>query len=186
MKMQEMRHWVLALSIAAGFIADAAPADAARGYHSGNMCLQQYDYPSSVGGYATFWRQPDGLYYFDTTYVTSVFCPVRIDASGSINPTGASVKVLDYSTLGDIHCTPQFEDDGAIYGLGTRYSCNTAGGCTSPALSQGIDGYLTWADSEFPSGNLSGKLSAAFVCSIGKVDPQYSEWMILGSYELVY
>ncbi len=158
---------------------DSAQAD--RGYHNAQMCVSQY----SGANETLIYRAPYGFDYFETTSGL-VICPVRIDASGSINPTGARVKVYEFSAIDDISCTPRFVDDLFFTYLGTRYSCLTAGGCTSANRNVGepMDGYLEWPDAEFPSGNRSGELSADFGCRLGANSG--GSYMQIYSYEVTY
>jgi hypothetical protein len=180
--MRKIACLVVAVNLAVVLFAGVRTAHADRGYHSASSCLSLYTYENSE---ARIWRGTTGFWYYETTS-QSVICPIRIDASGTINPTAAQVRVWEDSSVGDIRCTPHFVDDAIVTDLGTKYSCfSTPGGCTDASLiSQGMDGYLTWADALFPTGNRSGELTADFICTLGAND--FGEYMQMISYEVTY
>jgi hypothetical protein len=157
-------------------------AQADRGYHNAAECLSVY--PVGWGSEALIWRGAFGFTYYENVS-RGVYCPIRIDAVGNINPTGGRVRVYEVSTTGDIRCTPDFIDDGIQFTLATRYTCTADqnNGCLAPSVAGWQDGYLTWGDVDYPAGNRSGKMSAGFNCTIG---PANGTYMQVSSYELTY
>jgi hypothetical protein len=124
---------ILGTLVTVGLLATAGVASAGGGYLTSDQC-QRY-------GATTAPTYNIGYLY---TNGGSVVCPGPLNPNSS--PTIDSTDVYYYSSSGYLACNWQGHDgNGNWVTSATRYSCSTAGGCTSSAQTQpGGYGYIQW------------------------------------------
>jgi hypothetical protein len=112
-----------------------------------------------------------------------VTCPVP-NNQATVDQASARLEYSEVSSVSSISATVRFynESTGSLSSTGWKYSCATAGGCTTANHAwSGSDGYLSWGN---VLGAMTGSPSIVIDATIGKTDP--GEFGFITQYQVTY
>lgn len=176
-----MKRFVFLSSIVAfAALAVGPTAGAQTSWQSGMACLPYLeDDTKVVRAAAGHWMGTT-----DQTANHSLICPVQNNAS-TVDQASARVDYWESSTVASFGANVRIlnESTGSLSSVGWKYSCATAGGCTSINHAwAGGDGYISWGN---VLGAISGSPSISVDVSLGRADA-LGEFTWVRQYQVTY
>lgn len=176
-----MKRFVFLSSIAAfAALAVGPTAGAQTNWQSGMACLPYLEDDVKLArASAGHW-----MGHADTAANHSLICPVQNNAA-TVDQSSARVEFWESSTVASVGANVRFynESTGTLSALGWKYSCATAGGCTSINHAwAGGDGYISWGN---VLGAMTGSPSVSVDVSLGRTDAA-GEFTWVTQYQVTY